>query len=857
MSGWTPAALVEALAARGAAPAVTEMGGEATDAAGLVALSLGAARALAEAGVGRGDAVALHAANGAGWIAAGRGCGWLGAVLVPLDAALAPAEARRLAAEAGAKLLIADEEGGEGPPVLRLGAIAPAERAEAPAAAELDPEAPLALFRTSGTTGAPKPFHLSLRNIAFNVEATVAAGLVGSDDRVLMPLPMHHIFPWVIGVLVGLQAGCALVLPETATGPDLARALREGRPTVLIGVPKLFEALLDGVRERLGAPLRAVLRGAVRLRRATGVAVGPLLFAPVRRRAAPGLRLMISGGARLDPETAEVLEALGWQVRSGYGLSETAAVFAAHFGERRPGTEGRPLEGCEIRIDRPNAEGVGEILLRGPNVFDGYLDNPEANARAFTEDGWFRSGDLGRLDRDGFLVVAIRAKEVIVLGGGENVYPEDLERAYGAAEDVAEIAALEHEGGLHALVAPDLGALGRRGATRAEDAVRVALSLVGRDLPSTWRLAGFRLTRGPLPRTRLGKLRRFLLPELYEQDGSGAAPAQAEPPTEAERARISEEPRASVWALLARRFPDRRLGLETHLGLDLGLDSFAWMSLAVEIEEACGVRLEARDIVGIATVRELLEAVSEKATGPRDDPAEARAARLAEGRRWIGPRGVGARASAAAIHGLNRVWKRLAYRLEATGAEGLPAEGPLLICPSHASDLDPPAMAAALPWRLLRRTAWAADEVRVFGVPAHRAVCRPLRVFPVSEVDPGAAVALAAEVLGRGEVQVWFPEGWRSADGRLLRFQAGVGRVIAEAQAPVVPVFIEGAREVWPRDRRMPRATGRVRVHFGAPVPATELAPGGDLDAARPEEIAEALRDRVGALARSRGAEVL
>ena len=144
----------------------------------------------------------------------------------------------------------------------------------------------------------------------------------------------------------------------------------------------------------------------------------------------------------------------------------------------------------------------------------GYIDNPSANAETFTSDGWFRTGDLGYLDRDGFLFVTGRAKEVIVLGGGKKVNPEDLERIYGSAPEIREIAILEDNGALVALVRPDSVKLRARGAMNIRDGARVVLAETALDLPSYQRLSGFALTHRLLPRTRLGKYRRFLLRDL-------------------------------------------------------------------------------------------------------------------------------------------------------------------------------------------------------------------------------------------------------------------------------------------------------------------------------------------------------
>jgi long-chain acyl-CoA synthetase len=425
---------------------------------------------------------------------------------------------------------------------------------------------------TSGTTGSPKAFVLTHRNIATNIEALQQLGVVGSRDRALVPLPLHHAYPFVVGMLTTLTLGTTIVLPGGTTGPTLMRALREADVTTIIGVPRLYEALstaIDGRlegRHLLRLAFHALLKMTAVVRQASGVHLGRLLFVPVRRAVAPSLRLLVSGGARLERETEERLEALGWMVLSGYGLAETASLFTGNRpNARRLGSAGRPLADGELRIANPDEQGIGEIELCGSAITKGYLDNPAANREAFTADGWFRTGDLGCMDRGGFLFVTGRTKEVLVLGGGKKVIPEDLERIYGNALEVSEIAVLEDKGALVALVRPDAVKLRQRGATNLRDGVRVILGEVAQHLPSYERLAGFALTDQPLPRTRLGKYRRFLLPSLYGQAAAGGERRVVHALTPEDTVLLRDPTAAAVWSLLQQRYPDPVLDLDLSL----------------------------------------------------------------------------------------------------------------------------------------------------------------------------------------------------------------------------------------------------------------------------------------------------
>jgi len=186
------------------------------------------------------------------------------------------------------------------------------------------------------------------------------------------------------------------------------------------------------------------------------------------------------------------------------------------------------------------------------------------------------------------------------------------------------------------------------------------------------------------------------------------------------------------------------------------------------------------------------------------------------------------------------------FRLRATGAEQLPAAGAFVITANHVSDLDAMAIAAALPWSRFRRFYWAGDVVRMFSNPLSRLFCRAVHVFPVDENYPGAVLESARRVLEAGNVQVWFPEAWRSPDGRLQRFLPGIGQLLLRSGVPAVPAYIGGTFEALPRNRRIPQLR-QVTVAFGAPTPVETLRAAGD-GRSDQERITDGLRQRIIAL---------
>ncbi|MET4701406.1 long-chain acyl-CoA synthetase [Constrictibacter sp. MBR-5] len=869
---WSLTALLDALAARGGEAALVTVAGDAltaTSAAELAGDARRLAAGLVAAGAARGEHVGLIAPNGPDWAVARLGIAAAGCVGVALDDLAGEEEAATYLKDAGCRLVFVSpahlpvaERLGIDALVLDDGAAERHERSwrlvfaeEIAGLPELRPEDRATLVYTSGTTGAPKSFYLTWANIAANVEAMVSLDIVRPGDRVLLPLPLHHVYPLVVGLFTPLSGGGAVVFPEAVAGPQIIRALQAAGVAIMIGVPRLYTALVGGLEGRVAARgkvaktlFRALVALSDVLRRRFGIKAGRVLLAGLHRQIGPELRVMISGGAQLEPAVFHRLEALGWEVLSGYGLAETASIFTGNVpGAKIIGSEGRPLKGGEIRIAPPLAgetgsegAGEGEILLRGASVFAGYRDNPEANATAFTEDGWFRTGDLGRLDDKGFVYVTGRSKELIVLGGGKNVFPDELEKVYGDSPYFRELAVLERNGALVAIVVPDAEAMRASGYTRAEDVVRITLADKARGLPSYQRLSGFAVSREPLPRTRLGKYQRFRLGDLYERARRGETRPRAVAPSPEDRGLIAGGPAAEVWKILTERYAERGLSMDASPTLDLGIDSLEWMTLALDVEQRAGVALTEEDLAASETVRDLLGRVGTAADRP------AVAAVSAEDLRWFEPVGPAGRAFGTAAFATNRALMRLLFRVEVEGLEHLPAEGPCVLAANHASDLDPPVMGAALPLDFMRRVYWGGDAQRLHGGPIRRALMRPLHVFPVDERTPAAALAMGTEALKRGNALIWFPESWRSPDGEIQRFLPGIGRLLSETGAPVLPVWIDGTFAAMPRGRSLPRPT-KVRIRIGPPLDAAALEARGDGDNPY-TRIAAALRDEVAKL---------
>jgi long-chain acyl-CoA synthetase len=372
-------------------------------------------------------------------------------------------------------------------------------------------------------------------------------------------------------------------------------------------------------------------------------------------------------------------------------------------------------------------------------------------------------------------------------------------------------------------------------------------------MPSYERITDFALTAQPLPRTQIGKLRRHLLPDLYDRAKSAGGPVEEATLSDEDRALLERTPADQVWAWLQKRFKGTRLSLDTSPELDLGLDSFEWMSLAMELQERFGFRLTEEDLAGISSLRTLLQKVQEAAdSGQIEALGEGELG--VEQERWLQPRGPALQLFARLFFMANYAVMRGLFRVRADGLEHVPEEGPFLITPNHTSYLDPFAIAAVLSWRQLQQVYWAGWSGLLFRGPLTRAFSRITQVVPVDpERGLTSTLQFARAILSRGRALTWFPEGERSRDGKLERFLPGAGLLIQKTRAPAVPVLITGAYEAWPVTRALPRLHP-IRLRFGAPLQLADSEPEGD-DADGPERIAERLREAVVALgAESRAA---
>ena len=831
------------------------------------------AQTLRVAGVGRGDRVLTWSQNDP-WLVAAYFAVWrLGAVIVPLDLRMQPDVAIRIGARTRPTILLAgrdvDPEAAAalGVPVVNVdseGLDPVAAPAEEPAAGSL--EAPAALgvavssadiaevLFTSGTTADPKGVVLTHGQIVHTARAIAQTGMGSRPDRGLAIIPLSHMYGQSV-LLMGLMSGSTLVTLKALTPKGISDTMQRERITVVTLAPQLLSIILQGVEaeaRRRGHEAR--LKGGRRLARWLPIALRRLLFRSVLKPLGGALEVISSGGALLPEELQMAWEGMGVRVVQGYGTTECAAICGHTRAQRRAGSVGPPLAGLEVAIAAD-----GEVIVRGPNVMSGYWEAPDATAEVLDREGWFHTGDAARIDPSGEVVILGRTRDRIALPNGLKVYPEDVEAALLDTGVLCAAVVFEPAPGLLAAVLVPLDA-SADDATLAAAVRRANATLAPHQKLGAWK----RWPSEDLPRTHTLKVRREPVKAWYVE---AMTPAAAGPQGSSRRLIPGSDramPRGGaavargaaavtlddVAGLVSAMVAEARGGepptVTAKTGLSsLELDSLAAVSLALRIEEAYDAPLSDDEVLGAPDI-EALHALVVLRQGQTPAPPPSRWA-------FSRPARLLRRLLDATVIG----WAiRIVARPRVTGAEHLEAlRGPVLICPNHTSHLDAPVVRAALPAQLRDRAAIAAAaDVWFDGSPLGPLTQLALGAIPFGRsTDVRASLERVADLVNDGFSVIVFPEGTRSADGRMGPMREGIGLLATSLRVPVVPTHIAGAHQILPKGARLPGHRGRSGIHvrFGAPL---DLDPTAGVHAAT-EQVGRAIEVLAGDGARHVRAE--
>lgn len=758
-----------------------------------------------EYGIRPGERVLVRAPNSPALVAAYFGCILARGILVPLDPHSTDELSARIADKTQATAIIT----GLGPVLagknlraIQLDAL-PFDTRGCEISERPKPSDIVEIVFTSGTTGDPKGVILTHQNIIANVNALNDTIPHNRHYRLLSLLPLSHMLEQTVGLYLPLSYGASIHYLASRQPSAVFRTLQRRRIVAMVVVPLVLELLWRGIEQEVRRRGRdGRWQRAQRLAAHLPMAARRLLFHSVHEQLGGCLDFFICGGAYLPPDLAEVWERLGVKVIQGYGTTECAPVVATNTWYKRvQGSVGRPIQGLQVRMDED-----GEVLVKGPNVTPGYWQDETATCAAFTDDGWYRSGDLAEQDAQGYLFLKGRRGDRIVLANGLNVYPEDIERELVQENEINDcvVLGLPDAAGnlrLHAVIRP---AMSEDATPAVEQAVKAAVRRANERLAPYQRITTHTLwPEDDFPRTNTMKVKRYEVQARITGTTPIRVTTQPRP-----RPRDESERLRHILAEIGGLAPES-IRPDDHLS-DLGFDSLARVELAIHLEKELGSGIDDSEIAVVETVAQLVQRLKER-RGERV-PVQAWSWPLRRPARWL--RYI---LQVALLFPLHHTLGR-PFRVEGHGhLRGL--SGPVLFIANHNSHLDTPSVLRALPFRLRRRVAVAAAADYFFRTSRHGFVTALLfNAFPFTRaglVRP--SFEHCAALVDEGWSLLIYPEGTRSTTGMLQPFKSGTGLLARELRIPVVPIGIEGTHHILPKGASWPRP-GPVTVRFGTPV---------------------------------------
>jgi long-chain acyl-CoA synthetase len=686
------------------------------------------------------------------------------------------------------------------------------------------------LIFTSGTTGRPKGVMLSHRNLTSMVSMLASIFDMDTSDGVLSVLPLHHTFEFSTGFLTPLSRGAQITYLPELTSEHLAKAIKNGHVTGMVGVPALWELLHRRIKNRLhergkwvGESADLLIKFNAWLRDKTPLNLGQILFYPIHEGMGGRIRYFISGGSALHEDVQRDFQGLGFTILEGYGLTEASPVLTVTRPENRmlAGTVGKPLPGVQVQIKDPDPAGVGEVIARGPNVMVGYFGNEEATREALV-DRWLYTGDLGRLDDEGNLYLVGRSKDIIVDTNGKNVYPDEVEEQYQDSPYIKELSVVGLPDGIGekvaCIVVPDEEydiALSRADVRRK---IEEHFREVSATLPYYKRVKVLHFTDHELPRTATRKVkRREVVKAMLMMEESARSSAVSD-----DREAIGND---ALWLLdIVASVTNRSLdevSINSRLS-DLGFDSLMFVELATAIENAGGSLTAPDRFNEVQDMRELLTVVNRQAASSarretsrlRESDKRDEEIQIPEFLKTIGNKGVDL---------VQRAFYEKLLRTKYEGQGNIPFHTNFIVAANHSSHLDMGLTKMALGDAGQDLVALAAADY-FFDTKYKRAYMENFTNLVPMERTGSLRQSLrhARSFLDRGYNALIFPEGTRSMTGRMADFKPVIGYLALASRVGILPVYLVGTYEAFPKGSTILKSRD-VGARIGRFIPIEEL----------------------------------
>lgn len=649
------------------------------------------------------------------------------------------------------------------------------------------------MLYTSGTTGNPKGVMLKFDNILINVEGLDKYNMFVQEDIVLALLPMHHIFPLLGSGVIPLAKGATIVFLKEMSSQAMVDAFQKYKVTMMIGVPRLWEMLHQKIMEKINAS--KITKGIFKLaEKIDNISFSKKIFKKVHDNFGGNLRFFVSGGSKLDPKIARDFLTLGIKICEGYGMTETAPMISfTPLNEIMPGSAGKILPGIEVKIADD-----GEIIARGRNVMKGYYKRPEATAETIDRDGWIHTGDLGEIKND-YLYVTGRKKEMIVLSNGKNINPIEIEQwIMGKTNLIQEIVVAEIDSVLTAVIYPNFQKISEEKVTNIKETLKwgVIDSYNGK-APNYKKILDIRIVQEEMPKTKIGKIRRFMIPEMLKgKDNENI---------------VIEEPKFEEYTMLKDylvKVKKKPVTPFAHIELDLGMDSLDMVELLTYLESTFGIKASEELIIENSTVEKLAEYIKEN-----------RGENVIEEVNWKEYLNKDIDVELPKSNIVTKIGKailwivfKLYIRVKKEGAENITTD-PVIYAGNHQSFLDAFLFNHVVPTNVLNNVYYLA-KVKHFSKGYMKTLGENSNVILVDiNKNLGEVLQTLAMVLRSGKSVAIFPEGARTRDGKMLEFKKAFAILAKELNIPIVPFGIKGAFEAFPSNSKFPKSSD-VEIRF-------------------------------------------
>ena len=640
------------------------------------------------------------------------------------------------------------------------------------------------MLYTSGTTGSPKGVMLTFNNLSSELEGLEKKNLLEPSDQILALLPFHHVLPLTATVLIILKYQASIVFVKKIASKEILEALDKNNVTALVGVPRVFKLFYDGIKQQIDSKFitRTIYKLMTKIK---SFKMRRKVFAKVHEKFGGKLTFIVSGGAKLDPEIGEFYETLGIYVQEGYGLTETSPVIAVNTREgRKIGTVGKKLDNIEAKIVDE------ELWVKGPIVMKGYYNKPEKTAEVITEDGWFKTGDLAFIDDEGYITIRGRRNSMIVLSNGKNIDPEKLENKVieKSKRLIKELGVFGHNDKLVAIIVPDLLECRKQGITNIKAYVKNIVEDYNLTVHNYEKILDYKLYEEELPKTRVGKLRRFMLPELYLK-------------TNVKKKKV-EEPDNEVYKLL-KDYIKKLKGIEAqpeeNLELEIGMDSLDIVEFFAYVENSFGIQLDEEKFSEISNLKSLSEYINEKAT--KIESGEVDWKKIIEAAPPVEEKNIWA---TRVLRPLFDLAIKLYFRLKRVNRDKL-SDKPQIFVSNHQSFIDSLVLGSLLPAGILYNTVFLAiDWYFKKGILKLLVSHGNVVLIDINKNIKKSVEEIAANVKAGKNVLI-FPEGARTKDGKVAEFKKVFAIIAKELNVDVQCLGIKGAFEAYSRYMKFPK----------------------------------------------------